>query len=98
MLNTRVRMAAKNEFEKHFFKLRNNIVFGKMMENFRNHKDMKLVAREEKYQKYVLKLSFKDGYPFSKHLFTVEMGKTAIKMNKPVYLGQTMLDLSKTNV
>ena len=57
---------------------------------------MKLVTSEQKYQKYVMKPNFKDGHPFSKYLFAVEMGKTEIKMNKPVYLGQAILDLSKT--
>ena len=95
MLNTRLTTAAKNEFDKDFFKLINNSVFGKAMENIRNHKNMKLVASEQKYQKYVMKPSFKNGYPFSKDLFAVEMGKTEIKMNKPVYLGQAILDLGK---
>ena len=96
MLNTRLRKDAKNEFEKDFFKLMNNSVFGKTMENIRNHKDMKLVTRDKKYLKYFMKPNFKDGQPFSKNLFVVEIGKTEIKMNKPVYLGQTILDLSKT--
>ena len=96
MLNTRLRKEAKNEFEKDFFKLINNSVFGKTMENIRNHKDMKLVTSDKKYLKYVMKPNFKDGFPFSKHLFAVEMGKTEIKMKKPVYLGQAILDLSKT--
>ena len=96
MLNTRLRRAAKNEFEKDVFKLMNNSVFRKAMENIRNHKDMKLVTSLEKYAKYVMKPNFKDGHPFSKELFAVEMGKTEIKMNKPVYLEQVILDLSKT--
>ena len=96
MLNTRLRKDAKNEFEKDFFKLMNNSVFGKTMENIRNHKDMKLVTSDKKYLKYVMKPNFKGGHPFSKHLFAVEMGKTEITMNKPVYLGQAILDLSKT--
>ena len=96
MLNTRLRAAAKNEFENDFFKFMNNSVFGKTMENIRNDKDMKLVTSQEKYAKYVMKSNFKDGYPFSKELFAVEMEKTEIKMNKPVYLGQVILDLSKT--
>ena len=96
MLNTKLRKDAKNEFEKDFFKLINNSVFGKTMENIRNHKDMKLVTSDKKYLKYVMKPNFKDGHPFSKHLFAVEMGKREITMNKPVYLGQAILDLSKT--
>ena len=66
------------------------------MENIRNHKDMKLVTSQEKYAKYVMKPNFEDSYPFSKHLIAVEMGETEIRMNKPVYLGQAILDLSKT--
>ena len=72
MLNTRLRKDAKNEFEKDFFKLMNNSVFGKTMENIRNHKDMKLVTSDKKYLKYVMKPNFKDGHPFSKHLFALE--------------------------
>ena len=94
-LNTRLRTAANNEFEKDFFKLMNNSVFGKTMENIRNHKNMKLVTNEKKYLKYVMKPNFKDSIRFSDHLMGVEMGKTEILFNKPVYLGQAILDLSK---
>ena len=74
----------------------NNSYFGKTMENTRNHKDMKLVTSDKKYQKHVMKPKFKDGHPFSKHLFAVEMRKREITMNKPVYIGQAILNLSKT--
>ena len=96
MLNTKLRTAASNDFEKDFFKLINNSVFGKTMENIRNHKNMKLTTSQEKYVKYVTKLNIKDGYQFLKELFTVKIRKTEIKMNKTVYLGQAILDLSKT--
>ena len=89
MLNTKLMKTAKNE-------LMNNSFFGKTMENIRNHKDMKLVTSDKKYLKYVMKPNFKGGHPFSKHLFAVEMGKTEITMNKPVYLGEAILDLRKT--
>ena len=68
MVNTRLWKEAKNNFEKDLFKLMNNSVFGKTMENMRNHKDMNLVTSDKKYLKYVIKPNFKDGYPFSKHL------------------------------
>ena len=96
MFNTLLRMAAKNEFEKDFFKLMNNAVFGKTMENIRNHRDMKLATIEQKYKKYVMKPNFKDSVRFSEHLIGVEMGKTEITMNKPIYLGAAILDISKT--
>ena len=96
MLNTRLRKAAENEFEKDFFKLMNSSIFGKTMKNIRNHKDIKLVTNDKICPKYVINPNFKNGFPFSKHLFALEMVKTETKMNKPVYLGQAILDLSKT--
>ena len=96
MLNTRLRKDAKNRFEKDFFRLMNNSVFGKTIENTRNYNDIKLVKSDKKYLKHAMKPNFKDGHPFSKHLFAVEMGKKEVKINKPVYLGQAILDLSKT--
>ena len=55
---------------------------------------MKLVTSQ--YANYMMKPNFKDGYPLSKELFAVEKGKTEIKMNKQLYLGQAILNLAKT--
>ena len=74
-ISNRLRIAAKSEFKKRSFKLLNNSIFGKITENIRNHKDIKLVTSKKKYGKYLMKPNFKDGYPFSKELFTVEMVK-----------------------
>ena len=93
--NTQLRMAATNDFEKDFFKLMNNSVFGKMMENIRKHRNIKLVTTEEKYLHTVMKSNFKSGVLFGENLMGCEMGKIKVVMNKPVYLGQAILDLSK---
>ena len=73
----------------------NNAVFGKTMENIRKHKDIKLVTNEKAYLKNVMKPNFKSGILFGENLTGCESGKTKVVMNKPVYLGQAILDLSK---
>ena len=93
--NTRLRTAAKNDFEKDFYKLMNNSVFGKTMENIRRHRNIKLVNNKEEYLKTVMKPNFKSGTLLGDNLMACEMGKVKVVMNKPVYLGQTILDLSK---
>ena len=94
--NTRLRTAAKNDFEKDFYKLMNNSVFGKTMENIRKHINIKLVNNEEEYLKNLMKPNFKSGTLLGPDLMSCEMGKVRVVMNKPVYLGQAILDLSKT--
>ena len=93
--NTKLRTAAANDFEKDFYKLMNNAVFRKTMENIRKHRNIKLVTNQEAYLKAVMKPNFKSGILFSKNLMGCEMGKIKVVMNKPVYLGQAILDLSK---
>ena len=93
--NTRLRTMAKNDFEKDFYKFMNNSVFGKTMENIRRHRNIKLVNNKEDYLRAVMKPNFKSGVLLEEDLISCEMGKTKIKMNKPVYLGQAILDLSK---
>ena len=94
--NTKLRTAAKNDFEKDFYKLMNNLVFGKTMENIRKHRNIKLVNDEEEYLRNVMCPNFKSGTLLGPDLMGCEMGKIKVVMNKPVYLGQAILDLSKT--
>ena len=94
--NTRLRTAARNDFEKDFYKLMNNSVFGKTMENIRKHRSIKLVNNKDEYLKNVMKPNFKSGTLLGPDLMGCEMGKVRVVMNKPVYLGQAILDLSKT--
>ena len=94
-MNTKLRTEAKNEFEKDFFKLMNNSVFGKTMENVRKHRDIKLVTNEERRNKLVSGPNYHTTKHFSENLLAIEMKKTKVKMNKPVYLGMSMLDISK---
>ena len=94
--NTNLRTQAKNNFEKDFFKLMNNSVFGKTMENIRNRVDVKLVNTEEKFKKLVAKPNFQSRKIFNENLISVHMKKTSLTMNKPVYLGMCILELSKT--
>ena len=94
-VSTKLRSAATNDFEKDFFKLMNNAVFGKTMENIRKHWIIKLVSDEDKFLKTVMKPNFKSSILFGENLMGCEMGKIKVVMNKPVYLGQAILDLSK---
>ena len=94
--NTNLRTQAKNNFEKDFFKLMNNSVFGKTMENIRNRVNVKLVNTEEKFKKLSAKPNYKSCKIFSENLISVHLKKTSLTMNKPVYLGMCILDLSKT--
>ena len=93
--NTQLRTAATNDFEKDFFKLMNNSVFGKTMENIRKHRNIGLVTTEEKYLGTVMKTNFKSGVLFGENLMGCEMGKIKVVMNKPVYLSQVILDFTK---
>ena len=95
-LNTDFRTTAKNEFEKGFFKLMNNSVFGKIMENIRNRVDIKLISDKSKAEKLSAKPNFKHCNIFSEDLIAIHMKKTKLVFDKPVYLGMCILDLSKT--
>ena len=95
-LNTELRKNANNESDKDFFKLMNNLVFGKTMENVRNYIDVKLVKTNKRRIQLVSEPNYNSAKYFSEDLVVIEINKTSIKMNKAIYLGQSVLDISKT--
>ena len=78
-MNTKLRKETKNEFEKDFFKLMNNSVCGKTMENVRKHRDIKLVTTEERRIKLVSEPNYHTTKQFSENLLAVEMKKTSVR-------------------
>ena len=94
-MNTELRKIAKNDFEKDFFKLMNNAVFGKTMENVRKHRDIKLVITDKKRSKLVSEPNYHTMNYISEDLSIIEMKITKVKMNKPIYLGLLILEISK---
>ena len=73
----------------------NNSVYGKTMENIRNHRDIKLVTTDKRRNKLVSEPSYHTTKRFSEKLLAIEMKKTKVKMNKPVYVGMSILDIRK---
>ena len=94
--NTDLRKEAKNAFEKDFFKLMNNSVFGKTIENIRKRQSVEIMDDRKKALKLSSKPNFDRGTIFDEHLVAVHMKKTEVYFNKPIYVGQAILGLSKT--
>ena len=94
-MNIELRKKAKNDFEKNFFKLMNNSVFGKTVENVRNHRDIKLVCIERQRKWNASKPKDQSTNRFSNQLIATELRKVQITINKLLYLGQSILDISK---
>ena len=96
-MNTEFRKKAKSDFEKNFYKLMNNSVFGKTMENLRNRVEIKIVRSNEtdKIRKLVASPLYSRHVMFSNDLFGIDMRKSKLLLNKPVYTGMTILDNSK---
>ena len=94
-INIELRKLAKDDFEKDLFKLMNNAVFGKTMENIRKHRDIKIVTTDKKRNKLVSEPNYHTMNYISKDLSIIEMNETKVKKNKPMYLGLTILDISK---
>ncbi|KAL9979617.1 hypothetical protein ACROYT_G017300 [Oculina patagonica] len=96
-MNTEFRKKAKNDFEKNFYKLMNNSVFGKTMENLRNRVDIKIARSDEtnKIRKLVASPLYSRHVLFSNDLVGIDMRKSRLILNKPVYTGMSILDISK---
>ena len=94
-MNTELRKLARNDLEKDLFKLMNNSVFGKTMENIRKHREIKLVTTDKKRSKLVSEPNYHAINLISEDLSIIEMKKTKVKMNKPIYLGLSILEISK---
>ena len=94
-MNTELRKKAQNKFEKNFFELMNNSVFRKTMEKVRNHRDIKLVTSDKRKRRLTSEPNYHSHKKFSEHLMAIEMKKIRVKMAKPLYLGMSVLDISK---
>ena len=94
-MNMELRKLAKDDFEKDLFKLMNNAVFGKTMQNIRKDRNIKLVTTDKKRNKLVSEANYHTMNYISEDLTIIEMNKTRGKMNKPIYLGLSILDISK---
>ena len=95
MLNIELRKKTNNDFEKDYFKMMYNAVFGKTMENVRTQKNIKLDNRESERIRLVSEPNYYSTKWFSENLLATEMKKINVKMNKPIYLGMTIVDVSK---
>ena len=95
-INTKLRKKAKNNFKKDFFKLMNNAVFGKTMENVKKHRNIKFITTDRRRNYLVSEPNYHTTKFFTEHLLAIELTKMQILMNKPIYLGLSKLDLRET--
>ena len=96
--NTEKRKQANNEFEKDLFKLMNNSVYGKTMENVRNHIDFELVNSATRFQKLVNNPTYKHRHIINENLVGIEKEKHTVELNKPICMGMSILDYSKIHM
>ncbi|GFS78867.1 uncharacterized protein NPIL_325721 [Nephila pilipes] len=92
-MNTQFRTEAENEFEKNFYKLMNNAIFGETVENIRKRVDIRLCSNKEKAKRLISKPNFKDRIIFWENLAAFHMGRTSLTLNKPIAVGMSILDI-----
>ena len=95
-MNTQFRQEATNKFEVNLYKLMNNSFFGKTCEDVRKYTDVKIVNQEKDIDKLSVKEEFKSWYIYNENLAAVVMEKKKVTLNKPRFIGSTILALSKT--
>ena len=95
-MNINLRIVARNDFDKDFPKLMNNAVFRKAMENVTKYKDIKLVTTDKRRNQLVSEPNYHTKKYFPEDLLAIEMKKIKVKMSKPIYLGFSVLEISKT--
>ena len=83
-MNTKLRKNTENEFQKDFFKLMNNTVFGKTMGNVRNHRDIKLVTSDKRRKRLVSEPNYHSPKNFSEHLMALEIKNEKSKNNEAI--------------
>ena len=96
-MNIELTKQGKNDFEEDFFKLMNKFVFEKTTENLRKHRDIKLVTTVKRKNQLVSEPNYYTTKWFSENLLVIKIKKTKVKMNKPLYLGLSILEISKTH-
>ena len=95
-MNTKLRTKVKNHFETDFFELMNNLVFRKTIENVRKHRDILLVTTDRRRNYLVSDPNYPLTKWFSEFLLAIEIKKIKVKMNNPVYVGLSILEISET--
>ena len=95
-MNPKLRAEAENDYEEDIFKSMNNSVFGKTMKNVRKHRDIKLVTTDKRINQLASEPNYHTTKWFSENLLAKEIKKIKVEMNKPLYLGLSILEISKT--
>jgi len=93
--NTEMRSKATSTFEKNYFKLKNNSIYGKSVEDPRKRINVRLCNNPRKFRTYTTKATFERSIIIDEELVIVLLGKEKLTLNKPVYIGQAVLDISK---